>query len=207
MEFILPLLGRFHPLLVHLPIGILLFGILLVFIPSKAKSTFLPSIRIAFLVGFIVGLMSAISGFLLYQNDGYTWETVQIHLILGWITVIFSLWLYFQFRKKQEYTQPLKIQCGLIFLFIMLTDNFGGNITHGDVYFLEVLPSGLLATFGMESQTVEQFSLEESSWEEALFYDGPIQPILNYNCSSCQKPERVIRLKYNQRANAGWRKW
>jgi uncharacterized membrane protein len=191
MEFILPLLGRFHPLFVHLPIGILLFGILLVFIPSKTKAAFLPSIRIAFLVGFIVGLMSAISGFLQYQNEGYTWETVQIHLILGWITVIFSLGLYFQFRRTQELTQPLKIQSGLIFLFITLTGHFGGNITHGEDYFLEVLPPGLLATFGIETHTVAQFSLEESSWEEVLFYDGAIQPILNYNCSSCHNPRNL----------------
>ncbi len=191
MDFILPLLGRFHPLFVHLPIGILLFGILLVFIPSKNKSAFLPSIRIAFLVGFIVGLMSAISGFLHYQHEGYTWDTVQIHLILGCITVVFSLWLYFQFRRAKELTRSLKIQSSLIFLFITLTGHFGGNITHGEDYLTEVLPPSIQAALGIEVQNSEPFSLEESSWEEALFFDGAIQPILNYNCSSCHNPRNL----------------
>jgi len=88
---------------------------------SKAKSAFLPSIRIAYLVGLIVGLMSAISGFLLYQNDGYTWETVQIHLILGWSTVAASALFYFQFRQKTAITQSLKIQSGVVFLLLMRT--------------------------------------------------------------------------------------
>ena len=50
-EYLLPFLGRMHPVLVHLPIGILIFGILLCFFPQKEKNALLPSIRLAFLIG------------------------------------------------------------------------------------------------------------------------------------------------------------
>ena len=55
-EFLLPFLGRMHPVLVHLPIGILIFGILLCFFPQNGKNALLPSIRLAFLIGGIAAL-------------------------------------------------------------------------------------------------------------------------------------------------------
>lgn len=191
MEFILPLLGRFHPLFVHLPIGILLFGILLIFIPSKSKEAFLPSIRIAFLVGSLFGLLSAVTGFLQYQYEGYTWDTVQIHLILGWSTVIFSGWLLFQLRKSNPLTKALKIQSGFLLFLITLTGHLGGNISRGEEYLLEVLPPSIQKVLGVEVEVSEPFSIAEETWEETIFYEGAIQPILNHNCTSCHNPKNL----------------
>ena len=191
MEFILPLLGRFHPLFVHLPIGILLFGVILVFLPSNPKQNYLPAVRVAFLVGTFFGLLSAISGFLQYQHEGYTWERVKIHLLLGWSTVIFSGWLYLQFRKCLYPSKSLKTQSILIVLLISLTGHFGGIITHGSDYLIEVLPSPIQQFFGVKINQIEAFSIQEDSWQEALFYDDVIQPILSYNCVSCHNPRNL----------------
>jgi len=191
MEFILPLIGRLHPLLVHLPIGILLFGIILVFIPSKSKAGFLPTIQLAFLVGTGFGLMSAVSGFLQYQYEGYTWDTVKIHLIAGWITLFFSAGFYYQLRKGKELSKSIKIQSVVVFLLLTITGHFGGNITHGEEYLIEVLPSELQSALGIEITRAEPLALSENSWEETLFFEGAVQPILNYNCTSCHNPRNL----------------
>ncbi|MCU0401407.1 MAG: hypothetical protein MUE75_10435 [Algoriphagus sp.] len=60
LSFVFPLLGRFHPILVHLPIGILVFGVLLIFLSKKEDKTYLPAIQLAFLLGSIGGLLACI---------------------------------------------------------------------------------------------------------------------------------------------------
>ena len=93
-EFLLPFLGRMHPVLVHLPIGILLFGILLCFFPQNGKNALLPSIRLAFLIGGLAALLAGVSGFLQYQWEGFAWEDVQLHLVGGVITAVGSFGVY-----------------------------------------------------------------------------------------------------------------
>ncbi|MFC3880565.1 c-type cytochrome domain-containing protein [Algoriphagus namhaensis] len=188
MEFLLPLFGRFHPLFVHLPIGILFFAVLLIFISGKEKNSFKGVIPIAFLVGTCFALLSGISGFLQYRYEGYSWETVQIHLILGWSTIAISAWLYFQFRKQPEIDNRLRVQSAGLLLLLMATGHFGGNITHGDDYLIEVLPPGLKASLGLEFEESKPLQLPEDNWEELAFYEGAIQPILNHNCTSCHNP-------------------
>jgi uncharacterized membrane protein len=191
MDFLFPLFGRFHPLFVHLPIGILFFAVLLVFLSGKEKTSFLPVIPVAFLCGAFFALLSGISGFLQYRHEGYTWETVQIHLILGWSTVAVAIWLYISFRKTTEVTRILKAQSGGLFLLLMLTGHLGGNITRGDDYLFEVLPPGLQSFLGIEIEASKPLELPTENWEEIEFYTGAIQPILNHNCISCHNPKNL----------------
>ncbi|MDG1277694.1 MAG: hypothetical protein P8O16_10460 [Algoriphagus sp.] len=191
MDFLLPLFGRFHPLFVHLPIGILFFAVLLIFLSKKKKNNFSQVIPIAFLTGTVFAFLSAISGFFQYQHEGYTWETVRIHLILGWCTVALSAWLYFSFRSKPDVTKIRKIQSGGLLLILILTGHFGGNITHGDDYLFEVLPSGLQTFLGIEIEQSKPLELPTENWEELAFYEGAIQPILNHNCISCHNPKNM----------------
>ena len=60
IEFILPLFGRFHPILVHLPIGFLVFGVILIFGFGKKYSLYSPIIQLAFLLGGISAAVSSI---------------------------------------------------------------------------------------------------------------------------------------------------
>src|SRR5690606_22565182 len=96
IDFILPLFGRFHPIWVHLPIGILVFGVVLIFWSRKNLNTYLPIIKLAFLLGGAFAVLACVSGFLQYQNEGYSWNTVQFHLILGIITAVLSFVIWYK---------------------------------------------------------------------------------------------------------------
>lgn len=191
MEFILPLLGRFHPLFVHLPIGILFLAALLVFLPSANKSVHLPAIRVSLLAGGIFALASCISGFLQYQNEGYTWETVRFHLILGWITALGALVLYLQFKKITSIEKSSKWKITGLLLVLTITGHLGGNITHGDSYFIEVLPPNIQAFLGEEIESEKGLELPQNGWEEMAYFDEVVQPILNQNCKSCHNPRNL----------------
>jgi uncharacterized membrane protein len=188
LDFLGPFLGRMHPLLVHLPIGILIFGILLCFFPQKEKNSFLPTIRLAFLLGGIAALAAGVSGFLQYQFEGFAWEDVQIHLIGGVLTALGSFGLFFHFRKRETIQLKSKVLAFGLGLLLMITGHLGGSLTHGESYFTEVLPPEFQSFFGIEIEPEKGPELAEESWEEAVLYSEVIQPILNQNCKSCHNP-------------------
>lgn len=188
IEFLLPLLGRMHPILVHLPIGILVFGIVLCFFPQREKNTFLPAIRLAFLLGGIAALGAGISGFLQYQFEGFSWEDVQIHLFGGVFTALGSFGLFFHFRKSETIQNKSKAFALGLGLILTVTGHLGGSLTHGESYFTEVLPPEIQSFFGIEIQPEKGPQLAEETWEEAVFFSEVIQPILNQNCKSCHNP-------------------
>ncbi|OOG73170.1 c-type cytochrome domain-containing protein [Algoriphagus sp. A40] len=187
-DFLGPLLGRMHPLLVHLPIGILVFGILLCFFPQKEKNNLVPAARLAFLLGGIAAFGAGISGFLQYQFEGFVWEDVMIHLIAGVITAFGSLALYYQLRKSDAITQKTKISALALGLILTLTGHLGGTLTHGENYFAEVLPMELQTLLGFEIQPEKGPELAEENWENAELFTAVIQPIFNQNCKSCHNP-------------------
>ena len=191
IEFILPLFGRFHPILVHLPIGILAFGIILVFLSEKGTSKHLDSIRLAFLLGGIFAVISSISGFLQYQYEGFTWETVQFHFFFGWATAIASFWLFYEVNKANSNPKNLKLKAAGLFGLMLFTGHLGGNITHGEEYLIEVLPPEMQSLIGYEIEPEKGLVLPEQGWEELAYYDQVVQPILNQNCKSCHNPKNL----------------
>lgn len=191
INFILPLMGRFHPLLVHFPIGILVFGIILVFLTRRDQPTHFASIRMAFLLGGTAAAISSISGFLQYQFEGFAWESVQLHLILAVLTTAVSFWLYYLLRKSETLPPFFKAKSAVLVLILTFTGHLGGNISRGESYLFEVLPPGLQSFLGFEIQPELGPQLLEENWENAALYGEVIQPILNQNCKSCHNPRNL----------------
>ena len=187
MSFVFPLFGRFHPILVHLPIGILVFGVVLIFLSKKQDKTFLPAIQLAFLLGSIGGVLACISGFLQYQFEGFSWDTVQFHLIFGILTTAAGFFFYW---KSKKITDPSTLKWSTTALVgaLLFTGHLGGSITHGEGYFTEVMPDNLQSLFGGAPSSAEPLTLPEEGWEELAYYEEVVQPILNSNCQSCHNP-------------------
>ncbi|PSK99825.1 c-type cytochrome domain-containing protein [Cecembia rubra] len=187
MDFIFSLFGRFHPVLVHLPIGFLILGGILVFYAKKESKEFLPAIRISFFWGTIAALFSVVSGLLLYLREGYSFDTVSKHLILGVLTTLFSFGFYLYLKNKVDFidSKVRGMSVGLMIL-LMLTGHFGGELTHGSDYFTQVLPEKFQEFFGISNASeLTMISLDEEHWGEAIFYQDVIHPILSQNCNSC----------------------
>jgi predicted CXXCH cytochrome family protein len=185
--FIFPLIGRFHPLIVHLPIGFILFALILMYYPRKDKNLLLPTVQFALLLSTLTAFFACITGITLYDQEGYAFDTVQNHLVLGIATALICLFLYFQVRKNQTISNPkIHIGSGVLFLSLTVTGHLGGNLTHGETYLTEVLPEGILETFGWKvEEKFEPLSLDGEKWKEALFFEEVVQPIMNQNCRSC----------------------
>ena len=80
-------ISRLHPLLVHLPIGIMFFAAFL-FVVKKWKGTtaYDSSIFLALLLSFGSAIFSAITGWLLSHEGGYDGNILFWHQWLGLAT-------------------------------------------------------------------------------------------------------------------------
>mgnify|MGYP006268623721 CR=1 FL=1 len=176
MEVLSINLARLHPLIVHLPIGFLLLGMLMEGLQRWQKhSNYQPAIGLSLLLGTLASIVAAATGWWLAEEGGYEANLLQYHRWLGVATAVSALLLYL---GHQEYIRLLtKLYpyllwvCGVV---LFAAGHYGGAMTHGTDYLFEK-PAA--------PQTVENI-------EEALVYDLIIQPIMDQKCTGCHKPSK-----------------
>ncbi len=193
MEILKQLLGRLHPLIVHLPIGFLLLGLLLQWADRNTQRypTVLPTI---FLWGGITALTASVTGYLQYLGEGYAFETVKWHLWLGLLTTLITFALYLRLKLPPKAVRHKKLKTAFIsmglLVAVFLTGHQGGTITHGQDYLLEPLPDAFKKKLGMDVYEPQLIELSEAEWQEAPMYTAVIKPILNNNCVSCHNSKK-----------------
>ena len=125
--------GRFHPLLVHLPIGILLLALLFEAVSRKERyRTVQAAIPFVLLVGAIAAVFSCLTGWVLSQNREYENELLSRHQWSGIAVAIVSLsayWLKIRQRRTSYFLLSTLLLPG-----ILLTGHWGITLTHGEGY-------------------------------------------------------------------------
>ena len=71
--------GRFHPLLVHLPIGFLILAVLISIKQKDKNLTYTKILRLIWFLAFISSFFSAIMGLLLAENGHYIENDLSLH--------------------------------------------------------------------------------------------------------------------------------
>jgi mono/diheme cytochrome c family protein len=173
-------IGRLHPVLVHLPIGILLVGLLMQWLSRKPTyATLIPAIPIVLLAGTFSALASCITGYLLSISDDYDKDLVSWHMWMGIGVALVSLMLYAKEKNPAFAIDKKILSIGLLVL-IMVTGHLGGSLTHGSDY----LSKPLLQIFGGDSS--ESTAIKPiANVQEAVAYTDVIEPILATKCYSC----------------------
>ena len=194
MDVLKQLLGRLHPLIVHLPIGFMLLGLLLKWYDHK-RLEHQKVIPLIFFWGGVSAVLACVTGYLQYLGEGYAFETVKWHLWSGIATALFSFLIYANLKRMNTVAflakTPLLLLPLLLFVLISFTGHQGGNITHGEDYLVEPLPNSVKSALGILTFEEKAIALTDENWEEALLYEDVIKPILNNNCVSCHNPKKT----------------
>ena len=136
MEYALEILkyvGKFHPLVLHLPIGSLLMTFLLLVVSRYQKVGLEKAIRIGVDFSFAGALMAALMGCLLSLDEAYDFNSLKFHFWAGIITLILSFSLCILHRTKGK--ENLFFGSYLLTLLALtVTGHKGGQITHGEDY-------------------------------------------------------------------------
>jgi uncharacterized membrane protein/mono/diheme cytochrome c family protein len=186
--------GHFHPVLVHLPIGILLIALWIEWLCRKEKYAHLrPAVTVILFAGALTAILSCISGYFLSLNDEYDADTLGLHKWLGISVALVSSVAYSMKRGFLWPTHFKKIYpvttIGLLFL-IIGTGHLGGTLTHGEGYLTENLP-------GLGKEDTIQTRKIITNIQEAGAYEDLIAPVMQskcYNCHGKSKQKGGLRL-------------
>jgi len=176
--------GRFHPLLVHIPIALLLLVPLL---EIAGKFSRWSPLRAS--VGFVLGAATAGAfvvaafGWLLAWSGGYSGPIVSQHYY-GGIFLCVACLACFLIRGRLGpgllYGMVLMITIGLM----GWTSHQGGSLSHGETYLTKYMPADLRKWLKLSPAQLKKAG-------NATFYAARIEPILENNCFICHDANKA----------------
>ena len=183
------LFGRFHPLLVHLPIGLIVllaFLELLACWPRLKKANASAGAILAFAVP--ASIVTASCGWLLSLGGGYEDRLLQWHkwtgIAVASMCVVIGLVYWLDLKKLYR--------LGLFATFAVLVwaSHYGGSLTHGSDYLTRYAPEPLRRLLGGPISPAPARGAPGALAEKQAFADV-IKPVLENNCISCHGPEKA----------------
>ncbi len=171
-------IGNFHPVLVHLPIGILIFAFILeIYQRVRPKEDLGKIIKLAIGFGAISALASIGTGLLLESNGAYDDILLFRHKWMAISLTVVTIFLFFAKDAQQKSISqlyfPLFISANIM---LVLVGHWGGSMTHGE-------------DFLTQDNTTKKNIIEDV--DKALVYNDIIQPIFNTKCTSCHNSKKA----------------
>jgi len=184
-------IGHLHPLIVHLPIGILLFAFVLMLFQRIQKVEIESAISLAFLLGAISATLACVAGWLLAQSGEYDEELIFKHQWTGIATAVFGFLAYF----LKQYRWYLGITTTAI---LSIAGHYGGTLTHGEDYlFPKKKPISIRKESIDQPLTIQEINekpdtvalikntIAEPTIKKTFVYQDVIVPILEQKCYKC----------------------
>ena len=188
----LQFLGRFHPSLVHLPIGML---ILLPFLElgGTTRLGLREAAGFVLRLAFATSVLTLIFGMLLAYGSGVIGATVTRHM-WGGIVLLIELLACVTLRPAWLSGQPrfYPALLALSLLTLTWTAHQGGSLTHGSDYLTRYMPAPLNKFFPTAS------AASDSAYVGSV-YMRSIHPILDAKCVACHgasKEQAGLRLDF-----------
>lgn len=174
-------LGSFHPLLVHLPIGFILAALILEFLKNRFPGMRISqSLQILWTLGFLAALASGICGLLLAQSNHYTGQGLAIHKWTGIAVVILCLLPVCHYWGVHTIHSQLKnVAIGMMAIVLVVAGHFGAELTHGQSYLTKNM--GIFG--GDMSQDNDFINFEKT--DTVLLYEDIVHPIIEKKCVTC----------------------
>lgn len=171
-------IGNFHPLLVHLPIGIILVAFALEMY-NRYRSKTSGDEMILFTLGCagVSALLSLGTGWLLGEEGGLDEDLLFLHRWMAVAFTVTTIILFFLKRSTSAITNKLYLPTFIIVLILVsITGHYGGNMTHGEDYLFKDSNSNKTAITDIA---------------EARVHADIIQPILDAKCVSCHNTSKL----------------
>lgn len=193
--WLLDFFGKFHPLLVHLPIGALLCLFILEILVPKPHMSNIRGVVLKFVV--ITAIPSVLAGTLLAASGSYGSDVFTLHKWFGVSTALLSIWLYV-LHKKEHINKIGRFSIYQLALFanvilLSIAGHYGGSLTHGSDYLTKNIPTEIRSFFGDDPYALKGLvAMDNSKVDKTLDtynYGNDIRPLLDIYCVQCHGPE------------------
>jgi uncharacterized membrane protein/mono/diheme cytochrome c family protein len=189
--------GRFHPVLVHLPIGFLLIAALLE-IGRRTGKIGVSESTISFILFWsaIGATFACIAGYLLSLGGGYDEALLSDHMWQGIAIAIFAwiAWLVKsdRFGDKIPFGPLFYLPAfGLATILTLTAGHDGGSLTHGEGYLTQYTPEPFRSIAGIPPRTEQITEIKPlANVEQAVVYKDIVQPILELRCVQCHNASK-----------------
>lgn len=177
--------GRFHPLVVHLPIGFLVLAVIAQFAIRWPKfQPIKPFLKYLWGLGAISAAFAVLFGYLLSLSGDYDENTLFWHKWSGVAVLIFSLLCYFILKRQNETKKSIQwVLIALATGTMIYTGHLGGHLTHGSTYLMEYAPNSVRSIAGLPSKKEPRPTV--TALDSADVYLDLISPMMDRKCVSC----------------------
>ena len=191
LEFV----GRLHPLVLHLPIGLILalFVIEALALVMRSDARELRVCRSTLTAFFALSAVaSAITGYILSLENPSGGALVERHMWLGIsVAVLGTALLILTFQRRQTSRSRVRSALRLLVLLglapaLAATGHLGGQLTHGPRFLSAYAPAILQPWLGPPAEEVS----EMPAAAPATVFAGLVQPILDNHCAVCHGQDR-----------------
>ena len=166
--------GRMHPMLLHLPIGLLLLVVVLWLFRHEFEGV---DKIFAFILSLtaLSAVMTALMGLFLSKEGGYTNQLLNWHKYsgAGLSLLIYIVWWFFQ-NSNSKYL-IINILLSVSTIVLVIAGHFGASLTHGEDY---LFPNKNIAT-------------ELVITGETTVFEAAIKPILKAKCFQCHNEQKT----------------
>ena len=178
-------LGRFHPVLVHLPIGFILLAIILDWKNTDGQRNKI--VRYTWFLSAITASISALFGWFLANQGAYDNWTLFFHRWLGIAIAVVSAYAWWSRRNGPPGSLIKKLTSAVSILLLLVTGHLGGNMTHGSDYLLEYAPSSVQKLLGYNKGEIVKAEFGDP--DSIFVYADLIYPIFEKKCISCHRED------------------
>ncbi|MCG8554478.1 MAG: DUF1592 domain-containing protein [Proteobacteria bacterium] len=181
-------IGRFHVLVVHFPIVLLLIAPVLDWLAARQRfrrwrAAALP----VWLAGSTSAVGAALLGLLLAANEGHRPEQVEIHMLTGLgaaIVAVVATALHIARERTggRLVSRLYVVSCAALVVSITITAHAGGSLVHGERYLIAHVPQALRGLLP------EQAPGAVAESDDPVFNEQ-IRPVMQQYCFDCHGPD------------------
>ncbi|NNJ85860.1 MAG: hypothetical protein HKP20_01710 [Akkermansiaceae bacterium] len=175
-------LGEFHPLLLHLPIGVVMLVLVMEVARILTFGKYRPKTTLALFFASVTGILAVVFGYCLYLTGDFSGDLIEEHKRDG---ILFTILLIATFLVR--YAADIKVMgiitkpfyaLGLVATTasMIAAGHHGGEITHGDP--LDKAP------WKVDDEA------EQEVVADPVIYSDIVHPILEAKCISCHGPKK-----------------
>lgn len=175
--------GRFHPLVVHLPIGVLILAMLIevACVRRSVEEKWGDAALFAMFMAAVGAVFSVIFGILLTREGGYEGGTFLLHQGLGIATavgVIIALFLRLSAMSSggRGLMEGYRFILLLTFGMMSIGAHFGGNLVHGSKYLTQYAPEPMAQSMTSFEKWLVSLVDKKKISEEPLATEAPPAP-------------------------------